>query len=253
MRKLRTIPSFMKFSVMFNNAYTGLGLGFTLIGGLIFVFVAPLVNFNSVIITNQDPQTSGNLTEVTATTTKMSAQLIYEYRFKYSVRSQIFSGTSYDVHQNLAQGDTVLVAYSRLNPQISVIKGMSSSAIPIWIFFFVLIFPVSGLLVLLNTTVSGLKNVELLEYGELAYGRFLNMESANMSINNQPFYKMIFEFTVGYQNHIATAITNRPEYLQNEEGERLVYNPNDPTKSLLIGSLPLEVQLFFNSLATQNF
>ncbi|CAN1211359.1 hypothetical protein TUMEXPCC7403_14250 [Tumidithrix helvetica PCC 7403] len=246
--KVRTIPSSLKLSVMFKNVFAILGISFTLIGGVSFILCASLVNFNSLRISDRDPQTNGKITEIISTNTKVNRQRIYEYRFTYSVQSQDFYGASYDVRNNLAQGDTVLVIYANTDPQISVIKGMSSSAMPIWVLFVVMIFPATGLGFLIFTCITGLKNIRLLEYGEVAYGKLLSSEPTSGRINNRIVYKMTFEFTVSNEKRIAIAQTHKPENLRDERGERLVYDRGNPSNALLIDSLPAEVKLFFDRL-----
>jgi len=70
-------------------------------------------------------------------------------------------------------------------------------------------------------------------------GKIKNKAATNARINNQTVYKMIFEFQAeDTKFYEAIAKTHLPQLLEDDEKEKLLYNPLNPKHAVLIDSLP---------------
>jgi len=172
-----------------------------------------------------------------------------------------FQGCSYSISAQPAYGARVNVEYLVSDPKTSRIQGLRCRTFGAWACF-VGIFPLAGLCMLLPGHLRGRKANRLIECGELSSATLKSKEPTNMSVNDQPVYKSIFEFKAGdLQTYEVTTTTHLPgnlgdapqrkliynqaartfepaNLLENEPQEKVIYNPLKPSEAVLLDSLP---------------
>jgi hypothetical protein len=105
--------------------------------------------------------------------------------------------------------------------------------------FFVFIFPLVGLGFMVAGLRNGFKANRLLAHGKVGLGVLISKEATNTRINEQPVYKLTFEFTDEYGSHYeAVSKTHQPYVLEDEPEERLLYDPHNPAYAVMLDSLP---------------
>jgi hypothetical protein len=123
-------------------------------------------------------------------------------------------------------------------PSLSRIQGSRASIAGLGVSF-VYIFPIVGLALAMFGVRTGIRRRYLLSSGELALGTLKLKEPTNTKINNQTVYKYTFAFEVpGGGTYEATAKTHLQRKLEDEDFERLVYDPRDPSEATLLDELP---------------
>ena len=123
-------------------------------------------------------------------------------------------------------------------PTMSRIRGMRGSSGGLGISF-VFVFPILGMVFAVQGTRKGLTARRLMSTGQLALGRLKTKEPTNTQINNETVYRLTFTFDAdGGGTYEVVGTSHRPAALEDEEFERIVYDPQYPTEARLLDDLP---------------
>ena len=96
------------------------------------------------------------------------------------------------------------------------------------------------------STKKAINAIYILKIGEIAYGKFLYKESTNTTVNKQRVFKLFFEFTAKDNKLYKTvAKTHHYHRLEDDDEEKLVYDPDDPENAVLLDALPRAVRKYF--------
>ena len=148
------------------------------------------------------------------------------------------SGVSYASGEQLKPGKSVTLEFPHGKPELARIKGMRRSPMSLWCMF-VVIFPLVGLVFIIISLRRGRKGVHLLTYGVQGEGVLIDMQPTHTQINNQRVYKLTFEFVADDgKTYKAVAKTHQTDELEDEETERLLYDPANPSCAVMMDALP---------------
>lgn len=229
--------------LLFGGIFNSIGWFFLVIG-LIFTYVFDIpgtidgfVNFQGELA-----EAKGVITGTSATNFSENNQVVYEVHFKFRENNgETLENYSFSVDPP-AEGDEVIIEYNPANPYYSRVQGLRFSQAPIWISF-ILIFPLIGLIFVLINMAKGAATIGLIRKGLLTSGVLKSKSKTAMRVNNQPVYKLTFEFQArDGRRYSCDAKTNYPANLEDEERERILYNPDNPDKAVLVDSLPLNLK-----------
>jgi hypothetical protein len=176
----------------------------------------------------------GTIERVETTSASENEVPILRVVYGYTVGDRRLQGTSYTV-DGATPGAPIEVEYRHDDPSTSRARGMRSETFPIWVVF-VLIFPIVGLAFVVAGVRSGLRAIQLLEHGQLAHGKLVAKEPTNTRINHQTVYELTFEFEDDARRvRRAKARSHRPQILEDEAQEPLLYDPNSDHAVMLDG------------------
>jgi hypothetical protein len=239
----RNISGGLKMRIMFGNTIMIMGILFFLFGSIFPFIIGTQIDFKSAFASNADNVTTqAVITSRTKTDTRVNKHRVYEYMYDFKTADgKTVSGTSFSSTSLHKEGDSVTIQYSQ--------KGMSSSAIPIWVLPLTCIFPFIGLIFVIVSIRNGRKNIFLVQNGILTAGTVTKKERTNTRINNNYVYKVFFQFKSqdGSQQE-AFVKTHKIDRILDEKEEKLVYDPNKPTEAMLIDALPKQVRKFFEGM-----
>lgn len=161
-----------------------------------------------------------------------------EYEYYELQGSTPITGICFATGMNPAPGQQVEIEYEPGNPAVSRIVGTRKSAIDAW-GIFVALFPALGLIFMGLGLRGNLRAVRVLRTGKLARGKLVEKQATNTRINNRTVYRLTFEFQ-DEQGRIyrVSGKTHITELLEDEELERLLYDPNHPEGGVLVDALP---------------
>jgi hypothetical protein len=161
-----------------------------------------------------------------------------EYEYYELQGSTPITGICFATGMNPAPGQQVEIEYEPGNPAVSRIVGTRKSAIDAW-GIFVALFPALGLIFMVLGLRGNLRAVRVLRTGKLARGKLVEKQATNTRINNRTVYRLTFEFQ-DEQGRIyrVSGKTHITELLEDEELERLLYDPNHPEGGVLVDALP---------------
>lgn len=248
----RTLPVSVQLKIWFGNIFCSMGLIFFLFG-LPFAFV--FISFSSLFepgINNEDPYAKGRIVNYSSTNASINDVTVYEYTYRfYTSKGEVVTDVGYTTGKLFSNDESIRVQYKKDNPEISRAEGMRASEFGGPVALFVLIFPGIGMVFMIIGTRKTINSIRVLKVGQLAEGRYLSQEATNMKVNNQTVYKLFFEFMAkDGRKYNAVAKTHKTNRLLDEEFEKLVYDPNEPSNAVLLDALPKGVKKYFlNSLS----
>ena len=235
----RPVPFLLRAQVLFGGIFCFIGWVFFTFGMVFAVVFGSFADVTSWYHFRNPPATAnGTLVEVTETGASENNNRIYAYRYSFRAEGADYEGVSYATGRRHEPGEQVVVEYVEGNPSLSRIRGMRRAEFGPWILF-VMIFPLVGFIFILVSLRGGLKANRLLRNGKLAWGELVSKEPTSTRINNRVVYKLTFAFQPEEGGHAqAVARSHMPEKLQDEQRERLLYDPFRPETAVLLDSLP---------------
>ncbi|MDD2563140.1 MAG: hypothetical protein PHU27_02860 [Salinivirgaceae bacterium] len=244
--RARAVP----YSLLFQMLY---GRTEFLIGFILLIIALPLLTFFLSIVklnpfNDVSPTTNGVVTNIYGTNSFVGDDRIYQFFYTFTIdEGQEKTGSSFSQETEFQIGDTVSVLFENQEPFNSVIVGMRTGRMEPWIVLVVLPFLFSGLIFIGASAYYVNKEVQLLKYGRVAFGTFITKESTNKTSNLQPVYNLYFQFNAhDGKTYASMCSTHLPCWSEGKEEEKLVYDPGNPEKTLLISSLPMRIRTFFN-------
>lgn len=235
----RSVPLTLSIRVLMGGALSQVGWGMMALG-MAFVWgfdaggaVRSTVRFAGELSVAEGLSTGWAETNLTINDSRV-------YGTSYSFRSgdgYDLTGTSYRTGGYIEAGQGVTVEYDPDDPTVSRIQGMRASMTGPWIVF-VYIFPIIGLALALAGLRKGMRARRLLATGELALGTLKSKEPTNTQVNEQTVHRYTFEFDVPNGGTFEVVGRTHRASLQDEERERIVYDPRDPSEARLLDDLP---------------
>jgi len=242
----RQIPLLLKIKVMFGKITGIIGIVFGFFGLFSILMVANNADWTALKYADIPPIANGKITDIQSTDTYVNNRVVKAYFFTFSSPDGFAEGKSYSSEHNFTVGQQVEIEYVEDNSKLSRIKEMSAGTLPYWVVFMCLPHFLIGAVLLTINIIKGRKDIKLLSFGEIAYGKLTRSEPTNMRINKRTVYKMYFEYVaIDKKTYTAVAKTHKPENLNDEQLEKLCYFPWNPQEALLIDSLPKAVKKYF--------
>jgi len=235
----RPVPFLLRVQVLFGGVFNFIGWIFFTFGMVFAVVFGSLADVTSWYHFRGPVATAnGTLLEVKETSASENNVRIYSYKYSFRAEGTDHEGVSYSTGRRHEPGEQVVVEYVEGNPALSRLRGMRRAEFGPWVLF-VLIFPLVGFIFIVVSLRGGLKANRLLAHGKLAWGQLVSKEPTNTRINNRVVYKLTFDFQPEEGGHAqAVARSHMPEKLQDEQRERLLYDPFRPENAVLLDSLP---------------
>ena len=241
----RPVPLSLRVVNMFNVVAQ---IGWFVFGfGMIFFWVfAGSADYSFLTFRGPHEETTGKITSIRETGASENRQHVSEVHYQFSLAGEGFSGKSYTTGGAGSEGDEVTVEYAPDDPMRSRIAGMRRGMFSPGVLF-VAIFPFVGAVILIPSTLMGLKRNRLLREGILTMGTLKSKEATNMTVNKRRVFELRFDFTArDGQRHEAVARSSDTAKLEDEAQEPLLYDPNDPSRAYMLDEAPARPQVEMN-------
>jgi hypothetical protein len=165
---------------------------------------------------------------------------IWAVRYSFvDVAGRSHEGVSYTRAGRREPGTAVRVEHVQGDPSTSRVEGMRRRPLGGWVLFVVLIFPIVGAGMAAGAWRAARRPTRLLVEGKLGHGRLVSKHQTSTEVNDRTEYAMTFEFAAeGAGRYRVEARTHRPELLEDDAEEPLLYDPRDPSYATLLDHLP---------------
>ena len=233
----RRFPLWLKLSLIFWRLVTGIGTVVFVM--LTFVLLSIFYAANPQNIGSYHKYANGIITEKERTNSRLGLHGIYAYNYKFiTLRQEHFVGKSFsEVHKNL--GDTVNVKYSVRNPTKSCIEGMRSWELKRWILLAFLPLTLIPLCYVFFCIYRSTQDLKLLENGLSTQAKFTERKETGVPGFGKKVYKMWFRFVAADgKTYFAICKTRDFQLFDGEASKRVVYDPRNPERNMLVSSLP---------------
>ena len=241
----RHVPVSLRVLNFFNGAAQ---LGWLVFGfGLMFFwFFAANGDYSFVTFRGPHATAKGRVTSVADTGASENKRRVRANHYEYAAAGMTLTGTSYSTGEAVTEGQEVTIEYDAAHPARSRIAGLRRALFGPFVSF-VAIFPAVGLLILIPSTVMGVRRNRLLREGMLAMGVLANKEPTNMTVNKRPVYKLTFAFTArDGRKYEAEARTSETARLEDEATEPLLYDPSEPSRAYVLDEAPARPEFEMN-------
>ncbi|HEU4522740.1 MAG TPA: DUF3592 domain-containing protein [Thermoanaerobaculia bacterium] len=238
----RNLPITLRIANLYNLVTL---IGFAVLGfGMIFVFTfVANADLSFVTLRGELERVAGRVTRVEETSASENETRVIANHYEYSVAGRPFQGVAYATGQRLSVGETVDVEYKPADPKLSRVPGMRRAMFSPFVLF-VAIFPLIGFGMVAGGMAMGGKRNHLLRNGLIAHGTLKEKLPTNITVNNMPVWKLVFEFSArDGRRHEATAKTTDPSRLEDERQETLLYDPDQPSRAYLLDEAPARPQV----------
>ena len=242
----RPIALMVRLRILFGSA--GVQVGWGVFGfGLIFFWtfgmnadVPSLYRYRGKLTTEKAIVTAAEPTNFTEGGSK-SHPGVRVYRNEFTLKTptgKTYKLSSYAVGHQLEVNAPVDIEYPAGEPEHARIVGMRTKPMSVWVLL-VAIVPGVGLVFIIVGMSSNWRGCWLLENGRIAGGVLQSKEPTNTRINNQRVYRLTFAFHADDgQEYRTVARSHVTEKLEDDDFEPLFYDPANPTRTVILGSLP---------------
>jgi hypothetical protein len=163
----------------------------------------------------------------------------YKVQFSFTAGGRTYTGTSY-TEMPPTIGDGWDADVPRDHPRFACLRGAECNSAPA---ASVVVPGIAMLLIGLWFAVgaarTGRRAALLLHRGEVTRGRLVDKRATNATVNGRIVYALCFEFeTADGVKRKAWARTNKPEVLEDEPTEQILYLPADPRQATPVDHLP---------------
>lgn len=238
----RHVPWGVRIRLLFGGGISQFGwiwLGFS----MIFVWIFGLqTDFSSMVfVLDRVEITQGVVTAVEPTSASVNETPVYANHFTYRVErlENEYAGVSYTTGHEFQLRQEVRVEYLKRYPTLSRIEDTRRGEFDLWIVPFLLIFPLVGLGMVGFGLKNGIKANRLLANGKVGMGKLVSKEATNTEVNDRRVYKLTFEFAADDgQLHQVVCKTTAISALEDDDRERLLYDPYNPRYAVMLDNLP---------------
>lgn len=237
--------------LLFGGFFNLFGWFFFGFGSIFFwIFGGSDAVYNMAFFSGELLTTEARITQVLKTSLTINEQRVYAFHYDYVVDDREFHGETDGYYRDYREGDRTTVEYAVSDVSRSRIKGLDTGLTG-WPLLAVSIFPVVGLGFIFFGFRKGAKGVRLLLHGRETVGEYRSREATSTRVNNRTVYKYLFAFNdeqgkayiAEGRSHLDDVFDGEDVPLSIRKGrsgplEPLVYNPDDPSDSVLLDDLP---------------
>ena len=224
------------------NQWTWIGLGL----GLMFFWLAiGNVDWSGVYYLGQVERARGVITDSQETNLTINDRVVMANSYRFTTPDgAVIEDFSYATGTWHADGATVTIEYPAGKPHLSRIQGMRRQKLSPLAGSLFALFPLAVVLFAGWRIRKGLRYHALLKRGRVAHSQLVEKTPTNMRINDQPVYKLTFQFTAeDGKDYQVTVKSHNTEALEDDDEERLLYDPSQPENATMVDTLPGQPRL----------
>lgn len=221
-----------------------IGFLFTFIGVVFIAFFSFQINWKIYFAGNKDlVTTQGIITGFQETKYAVNDNPLFNYNYRYADPSEvIYFGNFLEFEGQYSIGQPVDIEYLKKTPALSRFKGRDRKNFDQIMFLGGVGAVFVGLFFLVPSSKRTRKERKIIMAGIPAEGKLVLAEPTNVRVNEQPVYKLTFEFRSGRNTSERCSIRSHLiRNLSREHKEKLIYDPRKPSNAVVIDTLPSPV------------
>jgi preprotein translocase subunit Sss1 len=235
------VPFWIRILLLFGRTSFIIGFLFTLIGMAFIIYFSMQLNWNILFAGKKDlVTTSGFITSLNETSYTVDENSLYEYRYRYHDQSQIpYSGFFLEYANSYETGQEITIEYLKESPEVSRFAGKDRQNYDQIMFLAGIGSIIIGILFLYPSYMRTRRERKIIMTGRPAEGKLVYAEPTNMRVNEQPVYKLTYEYLTSRDNMQKFSVRSHLiRNLSDDHTEILIYDPANPGKAVVIDTLP---------------
>jgi hypothetical protein len=230
------------------------GVFFILFGStFLFAFGVPTaVKYLPLTLGMPTGTTSGRMISYTKTNATENDRPVYRLEYDYTVNGTKYISSAYETATSSYQYEVKTtgwnpreypVIYLLSSPELSTIRGMRPTTLPLIAMLLVLIFPTVGSFFVFFGLKGYKTKLRILKNARRATGKVTSISPSNVRINNQPLMNVTLTQTNAFgETNEVTVQTLTPNLLTDSPQEALIYNEQNVKEVLTIDDQPKAVR-----------
>jgi hypothetical protein len=235
------VPFRIRILFLFGRTSFIIGFLFTLIGLAFIVYFSMQLNWSILIAGKKDlVATAGFITGFDVTQYIVNESPLYEYRYQYYDDARIpYSGFFLEYAGAYATGQEITIEYLKETPEVSRFTGKDRQNYDQIMFLAGVGGVIMGFLFLFPSYRRTKKERKIIMTGRPARGKLIFAEPTNMRINEQPVYKLTYEYSTSHETIQRFSVRSHLiRNISDDHAEILIYDPGDPSKAVVVDTLP---------------
>jgi len=234
----RKIPTATAISIIFGRTST-------MVGWFIFAFLMIFAwgfggnaDVSFVHFMGESKATSGRIIEVDETNMEINERTVWINLFSYfDEEGNEFVGKGYTTGKRFRANQEIQIEYPVSASDKGRIPDVRTAQFSTWLLLSFL-FPGIGILMVYFGIRRGLVDYRILKVGNLTRAKLIDKDATNMEVNDRKVYKLTFEYTANDDKKYTKVIkTHETAEFEDEDFERLFYDPHNPVNSTLVDDL----------------
>jgi len=229
----RVLPRALVWRLLVGGMFAGFGWLFAAFGMVFVLVFLPSLDLRS---PSYDRQTHATITGIEDTGSSENEHAIYRVSYTFVDEAGVERrGESFTQDAPAVPGWQV--GYRSADPSESQLDGMRRRPFSP-LLLFVLVFPIVGLGLALWQLPAARRSLRLLHRGVETRGKLIDKRATRVEVNDTPVMALTFQYEVDGKTYSTTVKTLRPELLEDEEREAMLYDPYSPANATTLDHLP---------------
>lgn len=239
----RSVSLSARIVLLLGGGITGsFGWIFACFGMVFCILFVPFALNNTADLTHRrfEEAGKGEVISVEKTSSKVNDQKVMRIVFRDTDGNE---GRCYTHSKTFHVGDEVSLLKCAGRTKITGTRLTEMGAVMILVGGICSFFPAIGIGLVLYFFFGGLKSLHLLQEGKVGRAHFIDMAPTGASVNHQDVMKLHYKFKADDgETYDAYATALDTEQLTDDDVEPLLYDPMDPTRSVLLDGLPGKIR-----------
>jgi hypothetical protein len=235
------IPYRIRILHLFGRTSFIIGSLFTVIGMAFILYFSMQLNWNILFAGKKDlVPTSGIITSLNETQYIVNEGPLFEYRYRYFDNSQMqYTGFFLEYANTYEPGQEITIEYLKDSPEVSRFTGKDRQNYDQIMFLAGVGCLILAFLFLYPSCRRTRKESKIIMLGRPAEGKLVYAEPTNMRVNEQPVYKLTYEYITSHENLQRFSVRSHLiRNISDEHKEILIYDPGNPSRAVAVDTLP---------------
>lgn len=235
------IPLRIRLLHNFGRSSFNIGFLFVLISLALVIFFSLRLNWKLLFAGEKDfAPAQAYITGQNETRYSVNDRYLFQYHYEFSADGENLNSGSFLEYADAYQvGQEIMVKYLIGSPEISRFSGKDRRNLDQIMF----LGGIGGLLVgfffLYPSIRKTRRERKILMHGQPALGTLIQAEPTNLKVNEQPVYKLTYEYSTGRNKSQKFSVRSHMiRNLSEEHTESLVYDPRKPSRAVIVDTLP---------------
>jgi hypothetical protein len=237
----RRIPLAVRLPLLFGGWAPIAGWMMILVAGFVGWSMAPKTDFTTPFLRTTD-SASARVLDVQVyrhPNGEDGESTTWAVYYTFAVDEQTAFGRSYTTSAAPRIGETFAAEFPHGEPDRSCLHGMRRKPLPLFGIVLAFLIALVGVTLAVFGSRRGRRALALLRDGEVTRATLVDKQPTNFYINEQQVFRMRFQFEAADgRSWDVVAKTHRPQILEDDATEQVLYLPSDPRWATLLDHLP---------------
>ncbi|MEL6560678.1 MAG: hypothetical protein AAFQ94_20970 [Bacteroidota bacterium] len=181
----------------------------------------------------------GYVVNIESTNVSVNDEDVERYFYRFSIDGEVFGGDCYG-SLYVDFDEKVKVQYLKSDPDVSRIVGGDNSISGLFMIYFMGVVLIILVILMVRHFRKTMRYAGITANGVITKSTNRYVEPTNVSINDQPQFRLIYDYEAFDQSY---SVEHKTIYTDDfKMTERIVYDRNQPENAIIFSTLPISIQ-----------